>query len=214
MSVDDRLRIGLRRNAATIEPQVERALASVLRRTRRRRRIHRSVVAATSLALLVLAALVGPSLSSSTDPNRPPAPPAEQPEPSRASAADTHFPEGTYSVTATRAEGRAKGFTDRQITKAYGADGKLDLTLAMFNGRWTQLAEFTSGTTQVADEGTYRIDRSGHLVMTSTSPGCTGCVGVLQWSLDGRKLTLTFTEPSEHPSEERLITEHLYTRAR
>jgi len=53
---------------------------------------------------------------------------------------------------------------------------------------------------------------SSRVALTSTSPGCTGCVGVLDWQFDGRKLLLRFDDSKRHPDIERLMIEHVYTR--
>jgi len=85
------------------------------------------------------------------------------------------------------------------------------VTLTLREGLWTQVAEFTSGVPETGDQGRYRFE-NGNLVLTSTSPGCTGCVGVLDWQFDGRKLSLRFDDSKRHPDIERLMTEHVCTR--
>ena len=205
MSVDDRLRLGLARNAATVDPSTERVLSSILHQSRRRRRRRWTAIAATAFALLVLAVVIGSGLPLDEGDHQRRVVPVERPH-------RTKFPTGTYTVLANRAEALAKGFNNRQINNAYGADGELFLTLTFRaeDHHWIQAGEFTPGITEVGDRGSYRIDQEGHLVLTSTSPGCPGCVGVLRWDFDGQKLTLAFIEPDKHPAEERLITEHTY----
>ena len=61
MSVDRRLRGGLHRNADVLDPQVDRLLDDVIRKTRRRVLVRRVAVSAAAAAAVVFAVAVGPS---------------------------------------------------------------------------------------------------------------------------------------------------------
>lgn len=61
MSVDRRLRGGLRRNADVLDPQVDRLLDEVIRKARRRVLLRRAAVSIAAAAALVLVVAVGPS---------------------------------------------------------------------------------------------------------------------------------------------------------
>lgn len=123
-------------------------------------------------------------------------------------------PNGTYTVQATRAEAEAKGFTDEQIEEMYGPDGTLQITLKFADGQYSHLADYTPGVPEPGDVGTYRFD-AGHLVMTSASSGCPGCVMTLDLAFDGQQLSLWLVESESGPADllgdtfdERLMLEH------
>ena len=206
MSVDDRLRDGLARNAGTVVPSTERHLSAILARAHHRRRA-RWAWAATAAVACVAAALLVPSVLGTSRTDVAPVPPGSSS--SSSASTDGTFPEGTYVVRARQATAKAAGFTDRQIRRAYGPDGSLNITLKFVGGRWTQLADYSPGLPERGDGGTYRVVGST-LVTISTSEGCPGCVGEMSWLFDGRRLTLKYTEPLDHTALERLMTEHTY----
>lgn len=208
MSVDERLRQGLARNAGAVEASTERHLSTVLARARRRRRCRWSWAAAgaaASAAVLLLPSVFGVSRTDN------PATVARATGSSSTSAGATGgaFPEGTYVASATLATARAAGFTNRQIRSAYGPDGSLGITIKFVGGHWTQLADYTPGVPEPGDAGTSRVT-GNTLVTTSSSQGCPDCVGELFWSFNGRRLTLQYTQPMEHTALQRLMTEHTY----
>lgn len=60
MPVERRIREGMQRNADVLHPDVDRALASVVRRTRRRSLVRRSLTAAVTVPAVVIAIVFGP----------------------------------------------------------------------------------------------------------------------------------------------------------
>lgn len=62
MPIERRIREGAERNAGVLDPDVDRFLGSVVHRTRRRQVIRRSLTAAASVATVVLAIVLGPSV--------------------------------------------------------------------------------------------------------------------------------------------------------
>ncbi len=62
MPIERRIRDGARRNADVLDPDVDRFLGSVVRKTHRRQVIHRSLSIAASVVVVVLAVVLGPSV--------------------------------------------------------------------------------------------------------------------------------------------------------
>jgi hypothetical protein len=62
MPIERRIREGAERNAGVLDPDVNAFLDSVVRKTRRRHVIHRSLTAAASVAVVVVAVILGPSV--------------------------------------------------------------------------------------------------------------------------------------------------------
>jgi hypothetical protein len=62
MPVERRIREGAERNAGVLHPDVDRFLDSVVQRTRRRHVVRRSLTAAASVAAMVAAVMLGPSV--------------------------------------------------------------------------------------------------------------------------------------------------------
>ena len=163
----------------------------------------------------VVVVLTGASACGSADPD-PVAPVAQSVSPTAATAAPTTaskpqpVPNGTYFTTATRERAKAAGFDDALIEEAYGPDGTLEIVLRLQNGLWTQLADYDGAALDLGDAGSYRFE-ADQMVMTSTSTGCPGCVGVMDVTFDGRQLTLQYADRTAHTSTERLMVEHTYT---
>jgi hypothetical protein len=62
MPIERRIREGAERNAGVLDPDVDGFLDSVVRRTRRRQVVRRSLTVVASIAAVVLAVVVGPSV--------------------------------------------------------------------------------------------------------------------------------------------------------
>ena len=62
MPIERRIREGAERNAGALDPDVDRFLDSVVHKTRRRQVIRRSLTAAASVAVVVAALVLGPSV--------------------------------------------------------------------------------------------------------------------------------------------------------
>lgn len=144
---------------------------------------------------------VAPVSQSVSSPPLTPTPVLNEPQP---------IPDGTYSTTATRERAEAAGFDKTVIDQAYGPDGTLEIVLRLQNGLWTQLATYDGVALEPGDEGSYEFE-ADKMVLTSTSAGCPGCVGVVDFTFDGQRLALQFADPEKHDPVERLMTEHSYT---
>jgi hypothetical protein len=167
-------------------------------------RTHTSLRFGAALSTIVTIAACGSAALQATSP-------APGTSPAATASPENGFPDGTYATTATRAEAKAKGFTDGQITEGYGTDGTLAITFKFAGGHWTQLAEYKPGVPEPGDRGTYRFV-DGALELTSHSSGCTGCVSLLDWDLAGNTLTLRYQDKPAHDWVMDLLTEHAFTK--
>lgn len=171
MRIDDRLRDGLRHDAAAIEPDVERHLDRVVRRSRGGSRPARSLaaLAASIVALLVLVQLAGIVPMAPPAPTRPP---AASPSP------DGHPLAGTYRVVLDAAD---------PAVGALGMGGAWTVTL----GRDASVvlgppASFTTASGGTASRATYAV--TGDRLYTSVlardlGPECAS-PGSYHWELD------------------------------
>ena len=130
--------------------------------------------------------------------------------------ADT-IPIGSYRRTATREDAVADGLDPGVVDEILGADGELTIVWRFDDGSWTESANDAGGDVfEVGDGGTYTYDEDGHLVTTSQSGGCRGCVGAMDWALTDDVLTMTLVPFEGHPGpyhdDEMLITNGDYAR--
>lgn len=131
------------------------------------------------------------------------------------SASSFPIPNGTYDTTATRKEALAKGFSNEEIDKWYGPDGRQPLTLVLDDGRYQAFVVEDDGVKQLGDTGTYTATKT-MWVATSESEGVSGEVLTYQWSFDGRVLSLKLLTDSAGAADlrtVRLVTEHDYVKA-
>ena len=194
MPIERRIRDGARRNADILDPDVDRFLGSVVRKTRRRQVIHRSLTVAASAVVLVLAVIVGPSVLrdiGGTDGTVP----GSSPTLSVAPSVTPEVPLLTGTFTRTIPEGtavvRANGIAGTWTISAT-ADGTVRLVApASFAGAPSsrpfqmqpgdlQTDAFSSDICAGLPAGTYRWSVSGSfLLLSTTSDQCDARVFIL-----------------------------------
>jgi hypothetical protein len=193
MSVDRRLREGLRASADALTPDPVGALRTVERQARRQRRRILAVrlAAATAAIALVLVGLPwfviqlrGPVAGT---------PAARSPT---ATAPGSLLPEGTYRTPELTREqliaaAVKRGFTRAQAQQALAADRinqTATFTLTIERGQWTQSFNYDRIREGIGFEATYKvIDHSTVLV---TEPG--GYETVFEYALEGNAIRISF----------------------
>jgi len=194
MPIERRIRQGTERNAGVLDPNVDSFLDSVVRKTRHRQVIRRTLTAAASVAAVVVAVVLGPSVldgiggSSGTVPGSSPTsgvgPSVTPVVPLLNGTFTRSIPEGTALV---RANGIAGTWTIRA-----GADGRVRLLApAPFAGAHASrpfemqadsLATdaFSSDICAGQPAGTYRWTvQGGFLLLTALSDRCDARVFIL-----------------------------------
>ena len=187
MSVDDRLRAGLAANAGSVQPEGESRLDAVRRRHRR----HRALVAGAVAAVVLVAgsgAVLGWVLTGEG-----------RGQGSRggvggeAAATATYHPEippSNWRKVVTREQLVAAGADRAFLAENIGSADRLPLLLGLSGDVFSQSGRYPGGWS-VGDAGRVSYDDAGRLVLTSSSPGCTGCVSILDWRLEGGELHLS-----------------------
>ena len=182
MSVDDRLRAGLRANATSLEPQTERRLEDVHRRNRRRSTAVASLVAA---AVLGVGGSVGWALGVGSS-----APRGVDPAQRSSSVEPAHpvLPDSSWTKVVTRREAVRAGASRSWLVDNFGDGERLPLVLSFVGGVYSQSGRYPGGWA-VGEAGMLSYD-GDRVVLTSTSPGCRGCRTVLVWRISGDQLSL------------------------
>jgi hypothetical protein len=210
MSVEDRLRRGLEANAGAFVPEAEARLVAVRRRHQARARMF---AAATVAAVVVVVATLAGSLMRATDgdratePVRQPSRPATSPQ----AYSGPRIPDSNWRKVITRAEFVDAGASPRFLADNFGSADRVPTTLSFVGSVYSQSSR-ALGTWSVGDAGTLTYDTQGHLVLTSTAPGCRGCVMRLNWKIDGTRLTLSGFHGTPDDPMARLILEGVWTR--
>ena len=193
MSIDRRLRAGLRASADALNPDPLVGLHTVeLRARRQRRRILaiRLAVAAAAIALI----LVG--LPWSVTQLRGPVAGSPAATPPTATASNSLLPEGTYRTPELTREqliaaAVKRGFTRAQAQQALARDRinqTATFTLTLERGQWTQSFTYDRIREGVGFEATYKvIDRS---TVRVTEPG--GAETVFKYALEGDAIRISF----------------------
>jgi hypothetical protein len=101
----------------------------------------------------------------------------------------TSIPLGTYVKVDTREGLLASGVDEKTIDSLFGSADEFRYTLKIADGLWSQFVSVDGSPDELGDKGTYTYD-DGLWVTTSESTGCPGCVGAIEWELDGDALTL------------------------
>lgn len=194
MPIERRIREGAERNAGVLDPDVDRFLDSVVHRTRRRAVIRRSLTATASVAAVMAAIVLGPSVldgirgSGGTVPG-------SNPTPSVGPSVTPGVPFLTGTFTRTIREGtavvRSNGIAGTWTIIAE-ADGRVRvLAPESFAGAHASRAfelqadslqtdAFSSSVCAGLPAGTYRwSQQAGFLVLTVLSDPCDGRVVVL-----------------------------------
>ena len=124
------------------------------------------------------------------------------------------IPNGTFDATGTRRDALAKGFSNKEIDKAYGPDGELPLTLVLADGTYQAFVVGDDGVKVLGDKGTYTATER-LWVAADESEGCSGCVYTYRWSFNGKVLSLKLLSDTVGPGDfraVRLVTEHDYVK--
>jgi hypothetical protein len=130
------------------------------------------------------------------------------------SASSFPIPNGTYDTTATRKEALAKGFSNKEIDKYYGRDGRAQYTLVLDDGTVQHFVVGDDGVKELGSQGTYTATKT-LWVVTELGEGCAGCVQTFRWSLDGKILSLELVSDSAGQADfrdVRIVAEHDYVK--
>jgi hypothetical protein len=194
MPVERRIREGTERNAAVLDPDVERFLGSVVRRSRRRVVVRRALAAAITVPALIVAIVAGPRLlEANRGAGRPT--PATQPTPTVATMPPITSPFAGTVFTRTVADGlavvQANGIAGRW-TIVTDARGRMRILAPRsfagaaasrpfeLNGDQLRTDAFSDGICAGLPAGTYGWTRvTRYLVLTPISDLCDARVWVL-----------------------------------
>ena len=212
MSVEDRLRRGLEANAVAFLPEGEARLAVVHRRHRARTGVLAACSVAAVVAVVVAATvagalLSGPDRSRSTEP-------VQQPSPvvTPGNAYPGHrIPDSNWRKVVTRAELVAAGASQQFLADNLGDADRMATTLSFIGTVYSQSGR-SHGTWTVGDAGTISYDSQRRLLLTSTAPGCRGCLMRLDWNVDGNRLALTGFRGTPDDPIARVMLEGTWTR--
>jgi hypothetical protein len=192
MSIDRRLREGLRASADTLTPDPLLALHTVERKARRQRRrilVVQLAAAAAAIALVLvglpwsLTHLRGPVAGT----------PAATPTTAPSAAL---LPEGTYRTPELTREqliaaAVKRGFTRTQAQQALARDRineTATFTLTLERGQWTQSFTYDGIREGVDFEGTYKVIDHSTVVVTEPGRGQT----VFEYALEGDAIRISF----------------------
>jgi hypothetical protein len=192
MSIDRRLREGLRASADALTPDPLVALRTVERKARRRRRrilLVQLAAAAAAIALVLVGLpwsvtqLRGPVTGS----------PAATPT---AAATDSLLPEGTYRTPELTREqliaaAVKRGFTRAQSQQALALDRinqTATFTLTLERGQWTQSFNYDGIREGIGFLATYRV--IDHSTVVVTEPG--GDETVFAYAVEGDAIRISF----------------------
>jgi hypothetical protein len=193
MSIDRRLREGLRESADALTPDPLAALHTVERKARRERRrilVIRLAVAAAAIALILVGLqwsvtqLFGPVSGS----------PAATPP--TATATDSLLPEGTYRTPELTREqliatGVKAGFTRKQAEQALARDRinqTATFTLTLERGQWTQTFNYDGIREGLGFLATYKVIDHSTVVVTEPE----GDETVFEYALEGDAIRIRF----------------------
>lgn len=192
MPVERRIREGAERNAGMLDPDVDRVLDTVVRRTRRRAVVHRSLTAAVAIPAVVLALVFGPHLLEATPRTSTPAtqPPAGQ-TPSTGPAVPQLSGHFTRTLSGSLAIARANGIGGTWTIATDGL-GRLQLLAPRsFSGPQASLlselsdhrfrtSAFSAGICRGSSAGTYGwAEADGVLQLTALHDRCDARVAIL-----------------------------------
>ncbi len=193
MSVDERLRRGLEANASSFVPAGEARLEAVHRRLRRRRA---GLVAAVGTAAAVAAVAVTGVLAGGREGADPAPIDSPAPSVSTASAGESSYAgpvigDSTWARSFTREEALALGVSRAELREqGLGPDDRLRLQLQFLGENYAQSGDY-SGTWSIGDQGLFEYLAGGRIRLTSSSPGCPGCIATLRWRVADDQLRLS-----------------------
>jgi hypothetical protein len=195
MSIDRRLREGLRASADALTPNPLVALRTVERKARRRRRrilVLQLAAAAAAIALVVV------GLPWSVIKLREPVAGTPATTSPTAAPSDVLLPEGTYRTPKlTREQMIAaavkRGFTRTQATQALSQD-RIDrtatFTLTLQGGQWTQSYDYDGTLSGVGFQATYKV--IDHSTVVVTEPA--GDETAFEYALVGDSIQIRFKD--------------------
>lgn len=186
MSVDDRLRAGLAANAGSVHPAGEARLDAVRRRHRRRRAL---VAGGVAVAVLVVGggAVLGWLQTGLGDGG---SRGDVAVEPTSTARSHAVIPPSNWRKVVTREQLVAAGADRAFLAENIGGAQRLPLVLSLSSDVYNQSGRYPGGWSS-GDAGKVSYDGLGRLVLTSSSPGCTGCVFTLDWRVERGELHLS-----------------------
>jgi hypothetical protein len=193
MSIDRRLREGLRASTDALTPDPLVALRTVERKARRRRRRILLVQLAAAAAAIALV-LVG--LPWSVTQLRGPVTGSPAATPPTAAATDSLLPEGTYRTPELTREqliaaAVKRGFTRKQAEQALALERinqTATFTLTLERGQWTQSFAYDGVREGIGFLATYNV--IDHSTVVVTEPG--GDETVFKYALEGDTIRISF----------------------
>jgi hypothetical protein len=193
MSIDRRLREGLRASTDALTPDPLVALRTVERKARRRRRRILLVQLAAAAAAIALI-LVG--LPWSVTQLRGPVTGSPAATPPTAAATDSLLPEGTYRTPELTREqliaaAVKRGFTRKQAEQALALERinqTATFTLTLERGQWTQSFAYDGIREGIGFLATYNV--IDHSTVVVTEPG--GDETVFKYALEGDTIRISF----------------------
>jgi hypothetical protein len=193
MSIDRRLREGLRASTDALTPDPLVALRTVERKARRRRRRILLVQLAAAAAAIALI-LVG--LPWSVTQLRGPVTGSPAATPPTAAATDSLLPEGTYRTPELTREqliaaAVKRGFTRKQAEQALALERinqTATFTLTLERGQWTQSFNYDGIREGIGFLATYNV--IDHSTVVVTEPG--GDETVFKYALEGDAIRISF----------------------
>jgi hypothetical protein len=209
MSVEDRLRRGLELNARALVPEGEQRLVEV----RRRHRARTGTLAAAVAAVVVAAVLAGASIlwSSDRDVSPEPAPEPTQGATSENASTGPRIPDSEWRKVVTRGQFVRAGVDGKVLADTFGRTERLPVSLNFAGVTFTQSSREPDGWA-VGDAGTVTYAPDGRLVLTSTSSGCTHCIGSMTWRIRGNRLVLDDFRGTPPDRVSRVLVEGVWTR--
>ena len=109
------------------------------------------------------------------------------------------IPDGTYSRTATRAEGEELGLDEGLLDAVLGADGEMPVILEIEGDLWWFSVANDAGVFELGDLGTLTYEDDDRVVMVSESTGSPGGTMVLEWTFDGEVLEMHALDNGDEP---------------
>jgi hypothetical protein len=197
MSIDRRLREGLRESADALTPDPLVALHTVERKARRQRRrilVVRLAAAAAAIVLVLVGLPLAVTQLRGPDAGSPAATPPAAPS-------DPVLPEGTYRTPELTREqliatGVKAGFTRAQAEQALARD-RIDqtatFTLTIERGQWTQSFNYDGIREGIGFEATYKVIDYSTVVVTET---WSGDETVFEYTLEGNAIRISFKNPN------------------
>ncbi|RYP81011.1 hypothetical protein EKO23_24160 [Nocardioides guangzhouensis] len=187
MPVEDRLRRGLEANARAFVPEGEKRLVEV----RRRHRARTGTIAAAMAAAVVVGAVFAGTLLGGSDRSASPQPAKGPTEVSTSAGtyAGPRIPDSGWRRVVTREQFVRAGADRAFLADDFGRADRLPVTLSFIGTVYSLSGRYPAGWS-VGDAGTVEYAPDGRLQLTSTAPGCRGCVGSLSWRIRGNRLLL------------------------